>query len=663
MMADSGQLVLASLLLPAASFLILALVAPLRRSGRPGALLSVLFAAGSLASALAAWRAFDGAATRLAWDWLPAQGKPLATIGVLADETSTVMLVLVALVSLLVQVYSLSYLSEEPPHGLGRYYTYQSLFAFSMMGLVLAPNLLQLFICWELVGLCSYLLIGYWYQKPEAARAAVKAFWTTKAGDVGLLIGIILLWRHSGTFDFNEMQMMVTSGQMSAVGLSIITFCIYLGAMGKSAQFPLHVWLPDAMEGPTPVSALIHAATMVTAGVYLLHRMAWLFALTPDVLLLVAWIGAFTALLAAVLACVQDDIKRVLAYSTVSQLGYMMTAIGAGMSAAGFFHLLTHGLFKALLFLGAGAVIHAVGSNDLSHMGGLARRMPQTAIVFLVGTLSLAGIPLFGGFLSKEEILGSVWAGGLVGPFLLLMLVAFLTAFYMFRVVFLAFFASPVVVGPAKAGHYEDRTHSGHASDVASGSSRTDAHASHVVSGFSRTDAHQATHHGDPPAPMLLPLWLLALLSLAVGIYTTFIGPGLVALPEAGEHAAPGWLTPAAVGVALAGIALAWLTYQRGAINAASLASMFGPIRRAALAKFWIDDFFENVVAAAALSFSRFVGWIDRYLVDGVLNVVSAWTVSTGDEMRTIQTGRAQDYVYGLAVGLLLLMIWVRWSL
>ncbi len=389
---------------------------------------------------MTAWTTYDGAVTRLVWDWLPSQGRPLATIGVLADETSTVMLVLVALVALLVQVYSLSYLSDEPPQGLGRYYTYQSLFAFSMMGLVLAPNFLQLFICWELVGLCSYLLIGYWYQKPEAARAAVKAFWTTKAGDVGLLIGIVMLWKLSGTFDFGELRVMVAGNELPLAGLSIITFCIYLGAMGKSAQFPLHVWLPDAMEGPTPVSALIHAATMVTAGVYLLHRTSWLFALTPDVLVIVAWIGAFTALLAAVLACVQDDIKRVLAYSTVSQLGYMMAAIGAGFSTAGFFHLLTHGLFKALLFLGAGAVIHAVGSNDLSRMGGLARRMPQTAIVFIVGTLSLAGIPLFAGFLSKEEILGSVWAGGLVGPFALLMLVAFLTAFYMFRVVFLAFF-------------------------------------------------------------------------------------------------------------------------------------------------------------------------------------------------------------------------------
>ena len=624
---NSGLLTLIALLAPVAAFLVLAIVAPLRRAGRPGAYVSILGAAVSLGAAVMAWRGYDGAITRLVWDWLPSEGRPLATIGVLADETSTVMLVLVALVAFLVQVYSLSYLSDEPPQGLGRYYTYQSLFAFSMMGLVLAPNLLQLFICWELVGLCSYLLIGYWYQKPEAARAAVKAFWTTKAGDVGLLIGIVMLWKLAGTFDLGELRAMATGNELPLAGLSIVTFCIYLGAMGKSAQFPLHVWLPDAMEGPTPVSALIHAATMVTAGVYLLHRTSWLFALTPDVLLIVAWIGAFTALLAAVLACVQDDIKRVLAYSTVSQLGYMMAAIGAGFSTAGFFHLLTHGLFKALLFLGAGAVIHAVHSNDLSQMGGLAKRMPQTATVFIIGTLSLAGIPLFAGFLSKEEILGSVWAGGLVGPFAILMLVAFLTAFYMFRVVFLAFFGT----APAHTGHH---------------------------------GTHHGAHEHDPPAPMLLPLWVLALLSLAMGIYSTFIGPGLVAAPEgAGEHAAPGWLTPAAVGVALAGIGLAWLTYQRGAINPASLASAFGPIRQAALAKFWIDDLFEGVVAAGTLAFSRLIGWIDRYLVDGVLNVVSAWTVTTGDEMRTIQTGRAQDYVYGLAVGLLLLLVWARWSL
>jgi NADH-quinone oxidoreductase subunit L len=655
MLVDAGTLTLVALLLPAAAFLILAIVAPLRRAGAPAAYLSVLFALTSLAAAFLTWRGHSqtSVVTRLLWEWLPSGGTaPLATVGVLADADSAAMLTLVALVAFLVQLYSLGYLHDEPPAALGRYYTYQSLFAFSMMGLVLAPNFLQLFMCWELVGLCSYLLIGFWYRKPEAARAAVKAFWTTKAGDVGLLIGIVLLWRVTGTFDFLTMRAMVASGALPAAGLSIITFCIYLGAMGKSAQFPLHVWLPDAMEGPTPVSALIHAATMVTAGVYLLHRTSWLFALTPDVLLIVAWIGAFTALLAAVLACVQDDIKRVLAYSTVSQLGYMMTAIGAGVSTAGFLHLLTHGVFKALLFLGAGAVIHAVGSNDLSKMGGLAKRMPQTALVFVIGTLSLAGVPLFAGYISKEGILGAAIAGHQTGPFVLLMIVAFLTAFYMFRVVFLAFFAGPAPVatgpvvagfsrplgGPPKGGHYDE-----HAAGPPEG-------------------GHHVHEPHDPPFTMLLPLWILALLAMVVGLTSTFSGQ--VPIVAAVEHeGAPGWLTPAAIGVALAGIALAWLVYQRRAISADSLAAMFSPIRRAALAKFWIDDFFEGVLGVALFAFSRLVGWIDRYFVDGILNLVSAWTVIAGDDVRMIQTGRAQDYVYGIAVGLLILILWIRWAI
>ena len=456
-MSDPGFIALATVLLPAAAFLLLALLAPLRRSGRPAAYVSTLFAAASLACALRGWwLSSRGGFTLWAWPWIPMEAGALTSVGVLADAESALMLVLVAGVAFLVQLYSLGYLADEPPASLGRYYTYQSLFAFSMMGLVLAPNFVQLFVCWELVGLCSYLLIGYWYQRPEAARAAVKAFWITKAGDVGLLIGIVLLYRQAGTFDFLDLLVMVDSRTLPLAGLGVVTFCIYLGAMGKSAQFPLHIWLPDAMEGPTPVSALIHAATMVTAGVYLLVRTAWLFDQTPEVLEIVGWIGAFTALLAAVLACVQSDIKRVLAYSTVSQLGYMMAAIGAGFAAAGFLHLLTHGVFKALLFLGAGAVIHAVGTNDIFAMGGLRKAMPQTFVVFAIGTLSLAGIPFFAGFFSKEEILAGVWVGGLAIPFVMLAIAAFLTAFYMFRVVFIAFF------GPARGGAVAHATRAAH---------------------------------------------------------------------------------------------------------------------------------------------------------------------------------------------------------
>ena len=636
MMAGNGTLALAALLLHALAFLVLAVAAPLRRLGRPAAYVSILCAAGSLGGAVLSWRAHTGETiSRLVWTWLPSEGQTLATVGVLADADSTVMLVLVALVSLLVQVYSLGYLSDEPPPALGRYYTYQSLFAFSMMGLVLAPNFLQLFLCWELVGLCSYLLIGFWYQRPAAQRAALKAFWITKAGDVGFLIGIVLLWRHTGTFDLTEMRMLADNGALPLAGLSVMMFCVYLGAVGKSAQFPLHIWLPDAMEGPTPVSALIHAATMVTAGVYLLHRTSWLFALTPDVLAIVAWVGAFTALLSAVLACVQNDIKRVLAYSTVSQLSYMMAAIGAGFSAAGFFHLLTHGVFKALLFLGAGAVIHAVHSNDLADMGGLARRMPQTAIVFIVGALSLAGLPLFAGFLSKEEILGATLAGGFMGPFLVLIVVAFLTAFYMFRVVFLAFYGAGAPAAAPAVG-------AGHAA----------VHDAHDAGAHGHATPHRVD---EPTASMLLPLWVLALLSVGIGVYFTFVHPEP-------EFTSPAWLMPLAVGSAVAGIGLAWATYQRRAIDAARLAAAFGPIYRGALKRFWIDDLFERVYLQVILGFSRLIGWIDRYLVDGVLNVLSAWTVSAGDDMRTMQSGRAQDYVYGVAVGLLVILLWVQFG-
>jgi NADH-quinone oxidoreductase subunit L len=613
-MAVSGFLALWAWLAPGLAFLLLSLVIPLRRSGKPAAWLSLVFSLGALVGAVMAWRATaPDMARRMLWEWIPVEDGVLTSVGVLVDADATLMLILVALVSFLVQVYSLGYLADEPPASLGRYYTYQSLFTFSMMGLVLAPNFVQLFICWELVGLCSYLLIGYWYQRPEAARAAVKAFWITKAGDVFFLIGIVMLWSRTGTFDFSELFELAQSGGEALAGLSLVTFFIYLGAAGKSAQFPFHVWLPDAMEGPTPVSALIHAATMVTAGVYLLYRTAFLFEKTPDVLAAVGWIGAFTALLAATLACVQTDIKRVLAYSTVSQLGYMMAAIGAGFAGAGFLHLLTHGVFKALLFLAAGAVIHAVGTNDIFAMGGLARRMPQTFIVFLIGTLSLAGIPFFAGFFSKEEILGAAWAGGLTVPFGMLVLAAFLSAFYMFRVVFIAFLGGPT----AAPGHGEAHAH-------------------------------------DAPVIMTLPLWILAALAMGIGIWFS------VSHPEAG-FAPPGWLTPLAIAVAVAGIVLAWLVYGLRAISADRLFESFAWIGEAAVERFWLDDLFALVYRRVILGVSRATGWVDRYIVDGILNALSAWTLTAGDRLRRIQTGQAQDYVYGIALGVLLLMVWMRW--
>ncbi|MBI4593494.1 MAG: NADH-quinone oxidoreductase subunit L [Candidatus Rokubacteria bacterium] len=561
--------------------------------------------AAALTVAVNAWRV--GLPGEARWVWIPADGGPMVTVGFLVDELSAAMLVLVTLVSFLVQVYSLAYLHDEPAPSLGRYYAYQSLFAFSMLGLVLSPSFIQMFVFWELVGLCSYLLIGYWYDRPSAARAAVKAFWITKLGDLGFIIGIVMLWAVAGTFEFTALFRMAADRTLPLAGLGPIMFLIYLGAVGKSAQFPLHVWLPDAMEGPTPVSALIHAATMVTAGVFMVTRAMPLFRLTPDVLVLIGWVGAFTALLAATMACVEGDIKRVLAYSTVSQLGYMMAAAGAGAPDAGFFHLLTHGVFKALLFLGAGAVIHAVGTNDVFRMGGLFRAMPQTGIVFIVGTLALSGVWPFAGFFSKEAILAGVLDGHLTGPFLMLALTAFLTAFYMFRVVFVAFFGR----------------------------------------------AHAGGHPHDAPLLMSGPLWILAALTVGLGLK--------FATASGGAHHGPDWLAPFSLGLAGAGILLAWATYQRGAVDPARLSAAFGPLDFMARRRYGLDALYLGLYRGFILGFSRLIGWIDRYLVDGVLNGLSAGTLRSGDLLRRIQSGRAQDYVYGVAFGVLLLLVWAQW--
>ncbi|MGH7276802.1 MAG: NADH-quinone oxidoreductase subunit L [Candidatus Rokuibacteriota bacterium] len=593
--------------LPFAAFVALAVVAPLRRAGRLAGGVSIAATGAALLCALVVWS--DGTRADATWAWIPADEGPMATVGLLVDPLSSAMLVLVTLVSLLVQVYSLAYLHDERAPSLGRYYTYQSLFAFSMLGLVLAPTFIQMFVFWELVGLCSYLLIGYWYERPSAANAAVKAFWITKLGDLGFIVGIVMLWSATGTFEFRALFARAQEHALAIEGLGTIMFLIYLGAVGKSAQFPLHVWLPDAMEGPTPVSALIHAATMVTAGVFMVTRVQPLFVLVPDVLALVGAVGAFTALLAASMACVESDIKRVLAYSTVSQLGYMMAAAGAGAPYASFLHLLTHGVFKALLFLGAGAVIHAVGTNDIFRMGGLFRAMPQTGIVFIVGTLALAGLPPLAGFFSKEAILAGVWEAHMTWSFAMLALTAFLTAFYMFRVVFIAFFGR----------------------------------------------AHAAGHPHEPPWAMRGPLWLLAALTVLIGLRLGLAGGS--------EHHGPAWLAPVSVALAGGGIALAWATYQRGVVDPARLSGAFplSAVDFLARRRYGLDALYAGLYRGFILGFSRLIGWIDRYLVDGLLNFLSAWTLRGGDLLRRIQSGQPQDYVYGVAFGVLLLLVWAQW--
>ena len=610
----SPELALLVLGLPFASFLLLALVRPLRRSAPVAAGVSIAATGGALVAALltmqGAIRQAPTTSPSTTWWWIPADGGPMATVGVMVDELSMTMLLLVTLVSLLVQIYSWAYLADEPRASLGRYYAYHSLFAFSMLGLVLAPTFLQMFIFWELVGLCSYLLIGFWYDRPSAARAAVKAFWITKLGDLGFVAGIVMLWSATGTFDFWTLFRMGSMGTLPLEALPPIMFLIYLGAVGKSAQFPLHVWLPDAMEGPTPVSALIHAATMVTAGVFLVTRAFPLFRLAPDVLTLMAWVGAGTALLAASMACVENDIKRVLAYSTISQLSYMMAAAGAAAPEAGFLHLVAHGVFKALLFLGAGIVIHVFHTNDVFRMGGL-RSQPRLWLPFLIATLALAGVWPLPGFFTKEAILAGTLEGRAWGPFALLALTAFLTAFYMFRVVFLTFFARP--------------HHAGHA-------------------------------HHHVPAAMEGVCWLLAALTLAMGLKQA-----MQSIVGGHHEAGPTWLPAFSLTLAGAGIVLAWAMYQRALLDPARVAAVLRPLDWMARRRYGLDAIFAGLYRGILLGVARLVGWIDRYLVDGVLNVLSAWTLRAGDRLRALQSGQPQDYVYGVALGALLLFVLAQW--
>nr|MBP6608394.1 NADH-quinone oxidoreductase subunit L [Deltaproteobacteria bacterium] len=434
MLASPVSLALIALLAPGAVALLLAVATPLRNR-KSAIVLSVLAA---LSSLMAAILLVKGQLTPtppqlLTVPWLLQGGVPFAEIGLRIDGISASMLLVVTFVASCVQIFSIGYMNDESPPAQGRYFTYHSLFLTAMNILVLAPNLLQLFLGWELVGVTSYLLIGYYYRKPSAAKAAVKAFWVTKFADMGLLIGLLVLRSKTGNFDWDA--------TITPQAANLVTLLLFVAVMGKSAQFPLHIWLPDAMEGPTPVSALLHAATMVAAGVFLIVRGWPLFELAHSTRAFMLGLGSVTALLAATMALFQNDIKKVLAYSTCSQLGYMIAALGAGSLLGGFFHLTTHAFFKALLFLGAGSVIHAVHSNDLRDMGGLARKMPLTTLTFVIGALSLAGLPGLAGFFSKDLILEAVGEHGLSLWLVLLLVSAFLTAFYMGRLLLRVFFA------------------------------------------------------------------------------------------------------------------------------------------------------------------------------------------------------------------------------
>jgi len=550
-------------------------------------------------------------------------------IGVTVDGLTAIMLIVVTSVSLLVQFYSQGYMGGDP--GYNRYYAFMSLFTGSMLGLVLASNILQLFVFWELVGLCSYLLIGFWFYRDSARRAATKAFVVTRIGDVGFLIAILLIWTQTDQLDIGQIQHLAATGM---IGSSVITWFalgLFAGAAGKSAQFPLHVWLPDAMEGPTPVSALIHAATMVVAGVYLVARFFPVFIVSEEAINAVVVVGAITAIMAASLAIVATDIKRVMAYSTISQLGYMMMALGVGAIGAAIFHLFTHAFFKALLFLGAGSVNHATGTFDMRKMGGLARFMPVTFLTTTVAGLALVGVFPLAGFWSKDEILIEAWAEK---PLIFWTALAgvFLTAVYVGRMLFLTF-----------GGEYKG----GEAPSTGSPSGASES--------AKRTG--QAEPH-ESPWVMLLPLVVLATLAATVGFVNITGGLSDVLegwLPEETHElvAAGGfvlWISVASVAVGLAGLGLAWAIYSRKAIRAEEVSAALEPVQVLLDRKYYLDELYESVILKGVImrgAASALHAW-DRYVIDGLVNGLASLMRLSSEKVRLAQAGQAQ--IYGAAI-------------
>ncbi len=553
----------------------------------------------------------DNGPASFSFEWLTTGGSVLSW-GVRIDPLSVIMLGLVSFVALGVQVYSWSYMAHE--ERFGWYFAAHALFAASMLTLVMADNLLLLYIAWELVGLCSYLLIGYWYERRSAAEAAKKAFITTRIGDVGLLIGVILLFRETGTFSITAILDAAGSGAISPGMITASAVLLFLGAMGKSAQFPLHVWLPDAMEGPTPVSALIHAATMVVAGVFLVARMLPLFELSSTAMSLVAVIGIITALMAGSMALVMTDLKRILAYSTVSHLGFMMLALGAGGFTAAIFHMLAHAFAKAMLFLSAGSVSHAIDKLDIREMGGLASRMPATAFCFTVGALALGGLPPLSGFFSKDEILLAV-QGGLNPIFLVLALAAaFLSALYMARALFAVFF------GRLKAAN---------------------------------AGAHES------PLLMLAPMLVMALLTLFLGALAFWLGDFLYSHGPEPFHFNPA-LAAISLIIAAAGFAVGWLAYVRGSIQPGRIIDRFPGVHRIVARAYYMDEAYQWVIDRAVLAFSRLVALFDRRVINDIgVNGTGQSVVQSGRSLRAHVTGKVYNYAMGMSLGVLgLALLW-----
>jgi NADH-quinone oxidoreductase subunit L len=542
------------------------------------------------------------------------------TAGFEVNQLNALMLFIVSLVSFLVHTYSKGYM-----HGDARFpvfFAYLGLFTFAMLGLVISPNLLQTYVFWELVGLGSFLLIGFYFYKEEAKAAAKKAFIMTRIGDVGLFIGMILLFWQTKSFEYSVIFKAVANGDVSQSMITLTAILIFIGAVGKSGQFPLHTWLPDAMEGPTPVSALIHAATMVAAGVYLVAALYPLFLASSAAMMTVAVIGGFTAIFAATIGIVQTDIKRVLAYSTVSQLGYMMLALGSGSYVAGVFHLFTHASFKALLFLAAGSVIHAVGGNqDIEKMGGLWKKLRLTGPLFLIGTLAISGVPLLSGYFSKDEILAAAWNGGHPVLFLLALIAAFFTAFYMFRLFFMVF------------------TGKGRSEDV--------------------------DHAHESPGSMTFPMIVLGFFAIFAGYVNTpwfgsFLGDWLTKgnpVLETSHEGEPVWIMLAATVVSLLGIYLAWLIYGKRSLSRDWISGKGSTLHTILYNKYYVDEFYQFTFMSWAKGIGYIARFIDRFIVEGLVALVVAIVQGLGRAGSKLQSGQVQTYGAMAFVGLAVLVV------
>ena len=566
--------------------------------------------------------------TAFNFEWLKLTDKLHIDLGIMLDPISVMMLVVITTVSLMVHIYSLGYMKGEK--GFQRYYALLSLFSFSMLGLVVATNIFQMYIFWELVGVSSYSLIGFYYTKPSAVSASKKAFIVTRFADMFFLIGILVLSYFTGTFDFQSLigqagPAMVQPIGLSFMGISVLSWAmmlIFIGGAGKSAMLPFHIWLPDAMEGPTPVSALIHAATMVVAGVFLVARMFPVYVLgAPDVLHIIGYVGAITALFAAIVACTQTDIKRVLAFSTISQIAYMITALGVsgfgGHEGVGYmasmFHLFTHAFFKALLFLGAGAVIHAVHSNEMKDMGGLRKFMPITNITFLIACLSIAGIPPFSGFFSKDEILLAAFEGDKI-IFGILYFCAGLTAFYMFRLYYRIFW------------------------------------------GENDKNYHHTPH--EAPANMTIPLIFLATLTCVTG----FIPFSKLVTSDMKPFESHIDLLVASLSVLVGaiGIIIARVMYRKSNEKPDVVAAKISVLYKASHNKFWFDEIWLFVTHKIVFNLiSRPIAWFDRYIIDGFMNMLSTVTNSVSRKIKVIQSGEIQDYAWAFIAGTLAIIVLV----